>query len=86
MDDIWLTTKDNPYNPFTQYAAWYAYDIVHHHPNTSGWLAKLAYTSPDLSDASNDQAIADAMHTIVTMYPDVYRIVTPKDYVMTEDV
>lgn len=85
MDDTFLTTRDNPYNPFTEYVAWYGWDIVHHHPNTSGWLAKLAHTSPDLSDSVNENVIAQAMQTIVDTDPDTYRIVTPKDYVLKED-
>jgi len=50
-----LTTVDNPYDPFTQWDEWYAYDarLGYHTPS---FLARVVATSDDLSDA--DQAIA----------------------------
>ena len=54
-DRFMLTTVDNPYNPFTQYDEWNAYDIGQGY-YTNGLLARIVITSDELSE--NDQAIA----------------------------
>lgn len=64
-DDHMLTTIDNPWNPFTNYDEWYQWDHEHGY-DTPGYLARIAKTSHDLSDADNDDAIEDAIDTIVT--------------------
>lgn len=54
MSREWLpTTVDNPWNPFTQYDEWYAYDHQHGW-NTIERLARLTFTSDALSDAENE--------------------------------
>lgn len=60
-----LTTVDNPYNPFKNYGAWFAFDLKAGY-NTPGLLARITKTSYDLSDADQDQAIEDAIEEIVT--------------------
>lgn len=50
-----LTTTDNPYDPFTEFEAWYKWDIQAGY-HTPGYLARVVVTSDELSDA--DQAIA----------------------------
>lgn len=61
MRSIMLTTVDNPFNPFTQFDEWYAFDIQHFY-NTLGLVARFASFSEDLSDgeleAENQIAIA----------------------------
>ena len=47
-----LTTKDNPYNPFTQFDEWYTYDVLHGY-NSCSILGRIARTSPNISDADN---------------------------------
>lgn len=64
-EDHMLTTIDNPWNPFTNYDEWYQWDHAHGY-DTPGYLARIAKTSYDLSDADQDQAIEDAITTIVT--------------------
>lgn len=59
-----LTTTDNPFNPHTQWDAWYAYDESMGYHTTS-YLARTTRSSPELSDALRDQAIDDAMDEIV---------------------
>jgi hypothetical protein len=60
-----LTTIDNPWNPFTDYDAWLAWDRAHGY-DTIGFLARVADVSLDLSDADVDQTIEDAIDEIVT--------------------
>lgn len=61
MRSIMLTTVDNPFNPFTQFDEWYAFDIQHFY-NTLGLVARFAAFAEDLSDdeleAENQNAIA----------------------------
>jgi hypothetical protein len=64
-DDHMLTTVDNPWNPFTNYDEWYQWDHAQGY-DTTGFLARIAKTSDDLSDADQDLAIEQAIDEIVT--------------------
>lgn len=59
-----LTTTDNPFNPFTQFDEWYAYDESRGHHTTS-LLARVVKSSYDLSEADQDAAIEAAIEEIV---------------------
>lgn len=49
--DILLTTKDNPYNPFTQYDDWKYFDEKTKHYNTEAYVAReVGMLDPDISD------------------------------------
>ena len=59
-----LTTIDNPYNPFDNYSAWYAYDYrMGHH--TPAFLARVAVVSDELSDEDQRVAIEQAIDEIL---------------------
>ena len=58
-----LTTIDNPYNPFTQFDEWYAFDEQKGY-HTCEYLARIARTSYDLTDSENDIAITRAIDEI----------------------
>ena len=64
MHDCMLTTIDNPYNPYTNYDAWYAYDLRMGY-NTPGFLARIVITSTELSQDDQDLAIERAIDEIV---------------------
>jgi hypothetical protein len=55
-----LTTIDNPYDPFTQFDQWEAYDRDHGY-HTLSLLGRVVVYSDDLSEASKEQAIDDAV-------------------------
>lgn len=59
-----LTTVDNPFNPFTHYDEWYAYDIKQGH-NTSAFLARIVKTSYELSSADQDLALEQGIDEII---------------------
>lgn len=59
-----LTTFDNPYNPFTEWEAWFAFDTRAGY-HTSTLLARVAVLSDDLSPADEAQAIQLAIDEIV---------------------
>lgn len=86
MNDTFLTTTDNPYNPFTQFDQWYTYDYDNGYM-TCALVAKLAKTNDSLSDELNDEIIEDAYEEIIKLFPNVlgfenvqYKIVTKSDF------
>lgn len=64
VTEYMLSTIDNPFDPFTQFNEWLAYDIRLGY-NTSGFLARVAKVSNDLSSTDQAQAIQDAIDEIV---------------------
>ena len=64
MTDSMLTTVDNPYDPFTQYDQWYAWDdsMGYHTPS---FLARVVFLSNDTSEADQEMAIEIAIDEIV---------------------
>lgn len=59
-----LTTVDNPYNPFSQFEDWLAFDHLKGY-NTSEYLGRIAKTSDELSDFDNRLAINEAIDDIL---------------------
>jgi hypothetical protein len=59
-----LTTVDNPFDPFTRFDEWLAFDIQAGY-NTSGFLARIAQVSDDLSEPDQAVAIQHAIDEIV---------------------
>lgn len=60
-----LTTRDNPYNPFTHFDEWNAWDTSHGY-NTCAYLARITKDSPDLSPAQNQNSVDDAIDEIIS--------------------
>jgi hypothetical protein len=59
-----LTTVDNPYNPFTQYDDWYAFDTLKGY-NTLSFLARVVRDSDELSEGQQSLAYEQAIDEIV---------------------
>jgi len=59
-----LTTVDNPFDPFTQWDEWYAWDRSSGY-NTVEFLARVTRFSDELSEADQHVAIQDAIDEIV---------------------
>ena len=59
-----LTTTDNPFDPFTQFDEWYQYDRAAGYFTTE-FLARIAFTSHELSEADESLAIEQAIDEIV---------------------
>lgn len=71
-----LTTTDNPFNPFTDFDSWYAYDESKGY-YTCSFLARFVKTSDELSEAdqelAQDQAIDEIVElNILGIYKKVY--------------
>lgn len=65
MAEHMLSTVDNPFNPFTHFDEWYAFDTMKGY-NSLGFLARIVVTSDELSEADQSLAIEDAIEEIVT--------------------
>lgn len=61
---VMLTTVDNPYNPFVQFDLWHSFDIQKGY-YTLEYLARIAKTSDELSDADYEASIDDAINEIL---------------------
>lgn len=73
-----LTTIDNPFDPFEQFASWFLFDIEKGY-NTCGRLARIAHTSDEFSDEENEKEIERAMDEIIKYdFLNIYQKVTPK--------
>ena len=64
MSESMLTTVDNPFDPFTQFDQWYAYDENAGY-HTSALLARIVKSSDELSEADQSVAIENAIDEIV---------------------
>jgi hypothetical protein len=65
MKDMMLTTIDNPFDPFVQWDQWKRFDEDMKY-FTCNYLARIAKTSDDLSDADYSKAVDDAINEIVS--------------------
>ena len=61
-----LTTTDNPFNPFTHFDEWFAFDTQKGY-HTCAYLARIAKTSDELSQEDEDLAIEAAIDEIVEL-------------------
>ncbi len=66
MREYMVTTVDNPFNPFTEWDEWFAYDrsLGHHTPSL---LARVGKVSSELSEIDQVLAINDAVEEIVEL-------------------
>lgn len=76
VKDMWITTVDNPFDPFTQFERWFNFDEQNNY-RTCERVARLAHCNFDnLTAKENDELINQAMNTLVELYGDkVYRLV-----------
>jgi len=63
--DCLLSTSDNPYNPFEDFANWYRFDIAKGY-NTCSYMARVCESS-DLSDREERFAYAKAAEEAVAL-------------------
>ena len=74
-----LTTKDNPWNPFTNFKEWLTFDITNGY-NSSEFLARIARTSDALTAEENNEIIRTAIGKIIAEDPiNIYTMVESED-------
>ena len=59
-----LTTVDNPYDPFSEFREWLAWDEANGY-FTSAFLARIVHSSHELSEADQSAAIEAAINEVV---------------------
>ena len=59
-----LTTFDNPYDPFEQFASWFMFDTEKGY-NSCAYLGRIARTSDQLSEVENDLEVERAIDEII---------------------
>jgi len=64
INEYMLTTVDNPFNPFTQFDEWLAWDHKAGY-DTPALLDRIAVQSDEMSEADQAQAVDLAMDEIV---------------------
>lgn len=79
---VWLTSIDNPYNPFTKFDDWFQFDSFKGY-NTCNYIARIAIYSSAMSESEKDRAIEEAVDSILKLNPyakEIYRKVTPESH------
>ena len=64
MPKFMLTTVDNPFDPFTKFSDWLAFDMEKGY-GTCSYLDRIAQTSDQFSDQENREEIERAIDEIV---------------------
>ena len=79
-NECMLTTNDNPYNPFDQFALWLLFDKEKGY-NTCEYLARIVQLSDDLSEKEIDEETERAIDEIVRYDPfGIYMKVTKDSF------
>ena len=80
VTEVWITTKDNPYDPFTQYEDWEAWDIQKGY-HTDSYVGRIAKTSKALTELDMMLEIERAIDEIIKLNPlDIYVKVYEDDF------
>lgn len=84
MDDVMLTTFDNPFNPFEQFNEWFLFDIEKNYYSCSR-LARIFNQyykmTDDLTDNELNAMIEDSINKVINLdVLNVYKKVKRSDY------
>lgn len=75
-----LTTIDNPFNPFTHFDEWYAFDTQKGY-NSCAYLARIVDHSPEMSDSDSRKETNRAIDEILRLnILGIYKKVSADDY------
>ena len=76
-DEHMLSTSDNPWNPWTDYEAWLAYDMREGH-NTLSLLDRVTYSSSEISEADQVLAVEQGIADIIRLHSGGIYVAVPK--------
>ena len=83
MKQVAITTKDNPFNPTTEFDQWYAFDMDKGY-STCCYLARIARTSDQFTDYENTLEIESAIDEIIKINQEIGNDIYEK-VVITQD-
>jgi len=66
MAATFVTTLDNPFDYFTQFDEWFAFDTQKGY-NTCSYIARIAKTSSEMSEKDYEEAVNDAVDEILRL-------------------
>lgn len=73
MANVWLTTINNEYNPFTHFDEWYSRDIElarkENRPTCCGYLARIMHEDDDVSDSEYNEIVETVIDEICELNP-----------------
>lgn len=73
MSECMLTTNDNPFDPFEDFASWFLFDVEKGY-NTCSYLARIANLTDDLSQQEANQEVERAIDEIIKYdFMDIYK-------------
>lgn len=64
MNNVALTTFDNPYDPFDDFTSWFLFDVQKGY-NSCSYLARIAKISDELSEQEINEEIEKAIDEII---------------------
>lgn len=67
-NEVWITTKDNPYDPFKQYDLWFNFDLQKGY-NLPGLVARFANVSDDMPVPMYNDIVERAIDRIIEIDP-----------------
>lgn len=70
--EFFITTYDNPYNYFTQFDEWLAFDRQMGY-YTLEYLARIVRDAPDLSEEQENEEIETSINKIIEWNGDFYK-------------
>ena len=78
LEQYALTTFDNPYDPFEDYAHWFLFDVEHGY-NSSSYLARIARVSDQFTEKETNEEIERAIDEIIKYdFMNIYKKVKRK--------
>lgn len=72
-----LSTVDNPWNPWTEFDQWLAYDMRAGH-HTLGYLARINKSSDEISEADQNVAHENAIAEIIRIHNGEFYVAVPE--------
>lgn len=64
---VMVTTIDNPYDPRTDFLAWYTWDEDHGY-HTTAYLARVLTDTDDFPQAFNDRLVEQAIDEMIDIF------------------
>lgn len=68
INEVALTTFDNPFDPFEQFTSWFLFDVEKGY-NSCNYLARIAKLTDDMTQKEENEEVERAIDEIIAMNP-----------------